>query len=220
MSFNNLQQDARLASEVVRLHAREAQLSTIVSAMQSQETKLQGQLQNLHEENTRTNAPMNQIQMTNSSFNMRKQELTQQLRTSILELSRVQTGVSHLRISVGRHQPTEHRDAEILELTPLRYLDPDTATRGAEDQELRVLEARRIRKKKKKHCTEDLRDQADRSATSSSLAVVQAPGNTMTPVPLPLLLSFEANATVAAINGALAPRVGGIQELMGMLRGK
>ena len=37
---------------------------------------------------------------------------------------------------------------------------------GAEEQELKVLEARRIRK----HCAEDLREQADGSATSSALA--------------------------------------------------
>ena len=76
----------------------------------------------------------------------------------------------------------------------------------------RVLEARRIRKKKK-HCGEDLREQADRSATST-LAVVQAPCNTMTPVAPG---SSEANAVVAAINGALAPRLDGIQEQMVML---
>ena len=91
---------------------------------------------------------------------------------------------------------------------------------GAEDQVLRVLEARRIRKKKKKHCTDDLREQADRSATSSALAVVQAPGNTLTSVAAPLQLSLEANAIVAAVNGALALRLDGIQGLMGMLAGQ
>ena len=43
----------------------------------------------------------------------------------------------------------------------------------------------------KKHCTEDLREQADRSATSPALAVVQAAGNTMTPVAPVLQLSSE-----------------------------
>ena len=85
---------------------------------------------------------------------------------------------------------------------------------------MRVLEARRIRKKKKKHFTEDLREQADRSATSSALAVVQAPGNTMTLVVPPLQLSSEANAIVAAINGALAPQLDGIQGQMEMLAGQ
>ena len=53
-----------------------------------------------------------------------------------------------------------------------------------------------------KHCTEDLREQVDRCATSYALAV------------FPLQLLSEANATVAAINGALAPRPDGIQEQM------
>ena len=57
----------------------------------------------------------------------------------------------------------------------------------------------------KKHCAEDLREQADRPATSSALAVVQAPGDSMTPVVPPPQLSSEANATVAAINGELEP---------------
>ena len=50
-----------------------------------------------------------------------------------------------------------------------------------------------------KHCTEDLREQADRSAISSTLAVVQAPCNMVTPVAPGLQLSSEANAIVAAI---------------------
>ena len=79
-----------------------------------------------------------------------------------------------------------------------------------------MLEARRIRK----HSTEYLREQADRSATSSTVAVVQAPCNTMTPVAPGLQLSSEANAIVAAISGALAPRLDGTQEQMGMLAGQ
>ena len=71
-----------------------------------------------------------------------------------------------------------------------------------------------------KHCAEDLREQAERSATSSTLAVVQAACNTMTPVAPGLQQSSEANAVVAAINGALAPRLGGIQGPMGMLAGQ
>ena len=65
----------------------------------------------------------------------------------------------------------------------------------------------------KKHCAEDLREQADRSA-------VQAPCNTMTPVAHGLQLSSEENAIVAAINGALAPRLDGIEGQMGMLAGQ
>ena len=45
--------------------------------------------------------------------NFRTHELTQQLQTSNLELTRLQGGISHLRMSVGRNQSTEHRDAEI-----------------------------------------------------------------------------------------------------------
>ena len=86
-----------------------------------------------------------------------------------------------------------------------------------------MLEARRNFRKKKKHCKEDLREQAERSATSSTLAVVQAPCHAMTPVASVLQLSFEANAIVAAINGGLTPRLDGIQEpreQMGMLAGQ
>ena len=69
----------------------------------------------------------------------------------------------------------------------------------------------------KKHFAENLREQADRSATSSTLDVVQAPCNTMTPVAPGSQLSSEANAIVAAINGSLAPRLDGIQGQMGMV---
>ena len=61
--------------------------------------------------------------------------------------------------------------------------------------------------------------QTDR-ATSFTLAVVQAPCNTMTPVAPGLQLSSEANAIVTAINGALAPRLDGIQGQMEMLAGQ
>ena len=97
------------------------------------------------------------------------------------------------------------------ELTPLRYLDPNTATPpaeeesaqdpwlredpGAEDQD---PETSRSSTDLKTHCAEDQREQADRAATSSTLAVVQAPCNTMTPVAPGLQLSSEANAIVAS----------------------
>ena len=42
----------------------------------------------------------------------------------------------------------------------------------------------------------------------------------MTPVAAPLQLSSEANAIVAAINGALAPRLDGIHGQMEMLAGQ
>ena len=62
--------NARSASEVVRPRAREAQLSTKVSTMQSQETTdLQGQLQNLHPETARINDLINQIQTSRDSMN-------------------------------------------------------------------------------------------------------------------------------------------------------
>ena len=79
----------------------EAQQPTRVSAMRDQETELQRQLQNLLEENSRINALMNQIRITNDSMNNRNQGLAQQLQTSNLQLSRLQTEVSHLRLSVG-----------------------------------------------------------------------------------------------------------------------
>ena len=50
-----------------------------------------------------------------------------------------------------------------------------------------------------KHCTEDLREQADRS--TASLVAVQAPCDTMTPVAPGLQLSSEANAIVAGTDG-------------------
>ena len=46
------------------------------------------------------------------------------------------------------------------------------------------------------------------------------PVNSMTPVAPPLQLSSEANATVAAINGDLAPRLHGLQAQMEMLVGQ
>ena len=63
---------------------------------------------------------------------------------------------------------------------------------------------------------EDLREQTHTSAT----AVVAAPGFTMAPAAPAMQLSAEASAFVAAINGALAPRLDGIQGPMRMLVGK
>ena len=87
---------------------------------------------------------------------------------------------------------------------------------GAEDQE---VESAGSSTDSNKDCTEDLREQADGSATSSSLAVVQALCITMTLVAPVAQFSSEANAIVAAINVALAPRLDGIQGQMGMLAG-
>ena len=89
--------NASIAPEVTRLQAREVQLPTRVSTMRSQETELQGQLPNLHQENIRINAPMNQIQITNSAMNTGNQEWAKQLQTSNLKLSRSKTEVSYLR---------------------------------------------------------------------------------------------------------------------------
>ena len=75
-------------------------------------------------------------------------------------------------------------------LTPLRSLDPDTVT------QLQRKNLHRIRGCKKILGVED-----------QELALV-------------LQLSSEANAFVAAINGALAPRQNGIQGQMGMLAGQ
>ena len=75
--------------------------------MRNQETELQGQLQHLHKANTRINALMNQMQIKTDYMNIRNQGLAQQLQTSNLELSRLQTEVSS-------NQSTENRDAENL----------------------------------------------------------------------------------------------------------
>ena len=61
--------NATITPEVTRLQAREAQQSTTVSTVRNHETGLQGQLLNLRRENARTNALMNEIQITNSSMN-------------------------------------------------------------------------------------------------------------------------------------------------------
>ena len=57
---------------------------------------------------------MNQIQITDDLMNIRNQGLAQQLQTSSLELSRLQTEVSHRPTSVERNQSAENRDAESL----------------------------------------------------------------------------------------------------------
>ena len=57
-------------------------------------------------------------------------------------------------------------------------------------------------------------------SATSTVAVVQVCCNTMTPVAPVLQLSSEANAIMAAINAALAPRLDGIQGQMGMLAGQ
>ena len=86
----------RPETEVVRLQAREAQLSTSVSAMQSQETEFSEHWQKLQQENARINDQMNQIQIVGDPMNNRNQGMVQQLQTSNLELSRLQTEASHL----------------------------------------------------------------------------------------------------------------------------
>ena len=88
--------NACIAPEVTRPQAGEAQLSTRVSTMRSQETELQGQLQKLRQENNRINALMNHLQNINSSVNTGDQGLAQQLQPSQLEPGRAQTEVSHL----------------------------------------------------------------------------------------------------------------------------
>ena len=100
--------------EVVRLQAREAQQSARVWTMRSQETGLQGQVQNLHQGNARINDLMNHIQITSDSMDIRDKVLAQQLRTSNLELSPLQTKVSHLRTSVVRNQSTQMGNAKIF----------------------------------------------------------------------------------------------------------
>ena len=120
------------------------------------------------------------------------------------------------------------------EPTPLRYLDPepDTATTPADPESAQdswLQEDPWSRRsgaqssisstESEKHCTQDLREQADRS-TTSALVAVQAPCGAMTPVAPPLRVSSEANAIVAAIDGALAPRLDGIQGQMEMLAGQ
>ena len=118
------------------------------------------------------------------------------------------------------------------ELTPLRYLDPERGTTNsptdpAQDPWLQDdpwswrsgAESSASSTESKKHCTEDLREQTDRSATTAVVAV-QTPRNTMTPAAHVMQLSSEASATVAAINGASAPRLDGIQGQMGLLAGQ
>ena len=115
------------------------------------------------------------------------------------------------------------------ELTLLRCLDPDTATPAADAESPQDpwlqedpwsrrpgAESSGSSTESKEHCAEVLCEQADRS-TASTLVVVQAPSNTMTLVAPGLQLSSEANAIWAAVNGALAPRLDGIQGHMGML---
>ena len=104
--------NANVAPEVIHLQVREAQLSTKVSSLTSQETELHGQLQNQRQENTRINALMNKIRIASESMNNKKTGLAQQLQTSKFELSCAQTEVSHLRSSVERNQSAETRDAE------------------------------------------------------------------------------------------------------------
>ena len=82
---------------------------------------------------------------------------------------------------------------------------------GAEYQELRVLEARRNRK----NTVQRTYVSKQTESTPSTLVAVQARCNTMTPVAPVLQLSSEAYAIVAAINGALAPRLDGIQGDVG-----
>ena len=83
------------------------QLITDVSTLQHRDTELQGQLQNLRQENARINARMNQIQIT------RNMEWTLQLPTSNIELDRLQAEALDLRNSVGRSQSTKHPDASL-----------------------------------------------------------------------------------------------------------
>ena len=119
------------------------------------------------------------------------------------------------------------------ELTPLRSLDPDSSTTNSpsdpapsaqdpwqEGQDPWSANSSGSKSsgstlpptEPKNLCNEDVREQTDRSA----LVLQLAPPSAMTPV---IHLSPEANAMVAAINGALAPRLDGIQGQMGWLAG-
>ena len=61
------------------------------------------------------------------------------------------------------------------------------------------------------------RTYVSKQTDQQTLAVVQGPCNTMTPVAPGSQPSSGAIAFVAAINGALAPRLDGIQGQMGMM---
>ena len=104
--------NANIAPEVICLQSREPPLSTRASTMRNQETELQTQLLSVHQENAGLHVLFNQIRITNSLMHSRG--LAQQLQTPNLELSGLQTEVSHLRTSEGRNPSTECRDAENL----------------------------------------------------------------------------------------------------------
>ena len=124
------------------------------------------------------------------------------------------------------------------ELTPQRYLDPDTGTTSSPEECDQSAQDpwqeegqdpcsgksastssagpghKRSPTASKKRCAEYLREQTDRS---TAIVAIPAPTTAMTPV---LQLSAEANAIVAAIHGALAQRLEGSQGRMGMLGGQ
>ena len=93
--------NASIAPEVVRIQAREAQLVTDVTSLQKQETELQGQLQNLHPENARVYAPLNQILITINSVQGTRTS-RDQLQTSEVEIGRLQAEACDLRNWVER----------------------------------------------------------------------------------------------------------------------
>ena len=64
----------------------------------------------------------------------------------------------------------------------------------------------------KKHCMDDLREQADR--VTSVLVSAHAQCTTMVAVSTGMQLSAEAGSSVAAINGTLPPRLDGIQRML------
>ena len=113
-------------------------------------------------------------------------------------------------------------------MTLLRYLDPDTATPGAWEES--AQDPWKIEDPwSRRPGVESAGSSTDSKNTVPKICVskptdlqhvVQALGDTVTFVAPPLQLSTEANATVAAINGALAPRFDGIQGQMVMLAGQ
>ena len=118
---------------------------------------------------------------------------------------------------------------EEKELTPLRYLDPDTATPAAEEESAQdpwLQEdpwSRRPGVESAGRSTDSKKNTVQRIYVSKLIDRQHPPlwpCNTMTPVAPALQLSSEANAIVAAINGALAPRLDGIQGQMGLLAGQ
>ena len=110
-----------VAPEVTRLQAREAQLSTRVSTLQNRDEELQRQLPN-HHQDARINALLNQIQTTKNSMKTRN-ELTQQLQTSSM-------AVSHLQTFTGNQELTQHLQTSTLATSRVDLLIRETQWGG------------------------------------------------------------------------------------------